>query len=150
MLYACADSMFGCWTRNVSYKIIAHLGMASITPLLSSSTRVFVTGVECVDVFDALDTSRFSEPISTWKRQFNNLSGIAYDNQYDNVILCDSGNGRIQVFSVDGAFLYLVDVAFSHLQCLCNKRWFCLCLRHHQSEKQECRLDVVLLRCLLN
>jgi DNA-binding beta-propeller fold protein YncE len=75
-----------------------------------SSSHVFVTDYcrHCVRVFD-----NDGKQIARWEDMYDNACmmkpmGIAYDSKSATVLVCDSGNNRLLVFSADGHFLHSI------------------------------------------
>lgn len=56
--------------------------------------------------------------------QLNSPAGLAVD-AYNQLIVCDSGNGRVQVFSLTGKFLYTMQAGSAPgTACALQKPWF--------------------------
>ena len=56
--------------------------------------------------------------------QLNSPAGLAVD-AYNQLIVCDSGNGRVQVFSLSGKFLYTMQAGSAPgSACALQKPWF--------------------------
>lgn len=55
--------------------------------------------------------------------QLNSPAGLAVD-AYNQLIVCDSGNGRVQVFSLTGKFLYTMQASVPGIACALQKPWF--------------------------
>lgn len=55
--------------------------------------------------------------------QLNSPAGLAVD-AYNQLIVCDSGNGRVQVFSLTGKFLHTMQGSVPRTACALQKPWF--------------------------
>jgi DNA-binding beta-propeller fold protein YncE len=95
-------------------RTVRTLGQADrLWDVAVSTNRTFVTNraVHCVQVFDedGRETIRIGYH-GCDVAQFQDPMGVAYDSKSGNVLVCDTGNHRLQVFSVDGDFLQSLDM----------------------------------------
>ena len=79
----------------------------------------------CVKVFN--NEGMFLYDIGSYgcgEGQLNSPAGLAVD-AYNQLIVCDSGNGRVQVFSLTGKFLYTMQAGSAPgTACALQKPWF--------------------------
>lgn len=78
----------------------------------------------CVKVFN--NEGVFLYDIGSYgcgESQLNSPAGLAVD-AYNQLIVCDSGNGRVQVFSLTGKFLYTMQGSVPRTACALQKPWF--------------------------
>ena len=80
---------------------------------------------DCVKVFN--NEGVFLYDIGSYgcgEGQLNSPAGLAVD-AYNRLIVCDSGNGRVQVFSLTGKFLYTMQAGSAPgTACALQKPWF--------------------------
>ena len=78
----------------------------------------------CLKVFD--NEGVFLYDIGSYgcgEGQFNSPAGLAVD-AYNQLIVCDNGNGRVQVFSLTVKFLYTMQGSVPGTACALQKPWF--------------------------
>jgi len=83
-----------------------------------SATKAFVTCVnfDAVVIFnlDGTFVSRFGKS-GTHQGQFIRPLGVVYHSKNDHFLICDSHNKRVQIFSVQGAFLDSISLPYEPL-----------------------------------